>query len=302
MSKPTTKRAAAVKTANDTVLTKAAAVNIDAALAGLTQAQTKISRTLAEIQEELITKHAELAAVDEAITLKKEEMAQLHGLDSVLLSMDEARVRQQEELVQAQTQRQALTAQYEQLKRDTEQARQREEDEYRYARDQARKVDSDKWLFDKAARITDEDIRRAAVERSITEREEYIAKREIELALKSTEVDGKLDNLKKELERNHAIELASVKRALEHTAQMTAVEHKSQVTALSKDVAHRDGLLAAKEAEIQTLRVQLAEAIAAQTTLAKATVEAAGNKTAQAEALSLMTNIGGGGNGKPIRG
>jgi hypothetical protein len=290
----TTKKQQAKTTKDSATVAKAAGVNIETALGGLSAANLKINRTFADMQEELIAKHAELAAVSESIALKKEEMERLHGADAILLTIDELRVKQQEFIAEQGKAQAALREQYAQLQRDAEQTRLREQNEYAYNTQQARKADADVWTEQKRVRGVQEMVRTEAFEKDIMARH-------AELAAKEQEYTAALDKEKTfetrlQVETDRAVNIVAntMKRDATHEKAMADVQHAAQVAGMQKDIEHKDDTIVALQRDMTGLKAQLAEAIAAQTSLAKATVDAASNKTAQAEALTLMTNLGGG--------
>jgi hypothetical protein len=296
-TKTTTKKQAANKAAVTETLQKASGVNIDTALTGLTQAQTKISRTLADIQEELISKHAELAAIDEAIAIKQAEMEALHGKEAVLFTLDELDAQHAERIRSMQAERDDLIKKYAQLKADAEVARQREEQEYLYQRNLVRKADEDKWTQYRADRDRTEKLRLEDFERGLTVRLLEVEQREI-AARQAIEKEQTFEvRVASDVKREVAIITNSMKKDHEHVLSTMQVQHGAQIAGLQKDVEHLNRTVQSRDNEIAELKVALAKAVEAQTTLASKTVDAAQARSAQAEAMATFTAVAGGGNG-----
>lgn len=289
-----TKKAVQKKVTETQTLVKAAGINIDAALTGVVTAQTKIINTFGQIQESLIVKHGDLAAIEEAISLKASELETLHGKDQALLTLDEIRVQHAQFVAQRDEERKVLQAQYDRTKADLAEMHRREVADFVYHRNLERKQDEDNWQAAVEDRRRVEDRRQKDVEQQIADRLAELTVREIaaKAALdKELTFDARVDA---EVKKQVAINTATSTRNHEVAVHTTNIQHAAALSNLTKDVEHLQRTLTAKDVEIHELKVSLAKAVEAQTTLARAAVDAASNTKAQADAMALMTNIGGG--------
>lgn len=300
MASKNTKKQQVQANKNASALGKAAAVDLSQALNSLSQFGIKTQSTLASIQEELIQKHGELQAVDEAIRLKKQEMETLHGVDNVLLSIDDAKAQHAAELAKMEQEREDLKKQFTELKQQLETQRARDDEEYRYKLSLQRKTDTDAWNEQVRLRANDERDRKEKFEKDLAFREEVLKSKETAYQDALTKVANFDADVKKESDKNVAIATNALKKDYEHKIELTKVQHDSEVGKLKHD---NERLIQAHnnlEAQLKEVQAQLKEAYTKNTELAAKAVEAGNNKQAQADALALVTNIGGNGT-RPAR-
>lgn len=278
-------------------LSKASSVDISKTLGGIANAGVTIQSTLSKISEEIIQKHAELQAVDDAIALKKQEMTALHGVDQVLLSIDEAKAQHALILEEQRKEREAQAQQSLVLAAQREQERSREAAEFEYELRQRRKADDDAWNEQVRVRVNAERDRREAFDKDLASREAVLKAREVEYdaALKKAATFD--DEVKKEVSRAEAVLKNSLTKEFNHQAQIASMQHQTQVEKLQFDNQRLSAAASADAAAIKDLQAQLKQAYEENTKLARAAVDGAANAKAQSEALALMTNIGGGSNG-----
>lgn len=282
-----------LQTANAAAVAHAEAVDLTYSLQSLSGAGVEIQQTLSKISENLIGKHAELLAVDTTIKIKKQELAALHGVDSVLLSIDDAKTLQSETIEELNREREAIKASNNLLEENLNQQRKREDAEFVYQLNQRRKQDADAWAEQVRVRANTERDRQETFEKSFSFREEGIKKQETAY----TEAIAKLATFDAELkaksDREVAIALNSLKKDYTHQMELVDVKHGSEILRMGNEVASNSKTIAAQEKQIADLQTQLKAAQEAQITLAKATVDGASNKAAQADALALMSGLGG---------
>lgn len=282
--KKTTTKSEEAKTAKSAAtLAKAEAVNLESSLAGITKASLEAQEAFADVGKRLITKYEELGAVEDAIKLKKEDLKTLHGQDKILLSISEL-----------EAEKVKIEVANKQLEDDLKVARDREEAQFSYDRDQKRKKADDDWAEEVRVRKLQEKERQEAFDKDHKARNEALAAQEkqyqdaiAKAATFDTEVANKV---KAEVGKETGILTAR----FEAEKKLTAVEHKAVVDGLNKDIVHLKETVTAKDAEIASLNEKLSRALDAQTTLAKATVESATNTKALADAQALITNVGNG--------
>lgn len=292
-----TKKQQAQATRNTASLSKAQSIDLSKTLSGITSAGVTIQGTLSKISEEIIQKHAELQAVDESIALKKQDMTNLHGVDQVLLSIDEAKALHAQHL-EDQAKSNELLAQ-EQKARQVQQAqeRAREQEDYTYKLTQARKNDNDSWNEQVRVRTNAERDRQEAFEKDVANREFVLKTKETEYQAALQKAATFDDEVKKEVTRAEAILKNVLTKDFSHQAQIATIQHQTQVEKLQFDNTRLAQTAATADAQIKELQAQLKTAYEENVKLARAAVDGAANSKAQSEALALMTNIGGNGNG-----
>ena len=292
-----TKKQQAQSARNTASISKAQSIDLSKTLSGITSAGVTIQGTLSKISEEIIQKHAELQAVDDSIALKKQDMTNLHGVDQVLLSIDEAKAlhvlaleeqeKEKAQLAQDERDRQAQRAQ----------ERAREEEAYSYKLTQNRKNDIDVWNEQVRVRTNAERDRQEAFEKDVANREFVLKTKETEYQAALTKAATFDDEVKKEVTRAEAILKNVLTKDFSHQAQIATIQHTTQVEKLQFDNQRLTQTAASADAQVKELQTQLKTAYEENVKLARAAVDGAANSKAQSEALALMTNIGGNGNG-----
>lgn len=292
-----TKKQQAQATRNTASISKAQSIDLSKTLSGITSAGVTIQGTLSKISEEIIQKHAELQAVDESILLKKQDMQNLHGVDQVLLTIDEAKALHAQHLADQEKQNELVAQEQRDLQSQRAQDRAREEEAYSYKLTQNRKNDIDVWNEQVRVRTNAERDRQEAFEKDVTNREFVLKTKEAEYQAalaKSATFD---DEVKKEVSRAEAILKNVLTKDFSHQAQIASMQHQTLNEKLSGDNKRLTESAVTYEAQIKDLQVQLKTAYEENVKLARAAVDGAANAKAQSDALALMTNIGGNGNG-----
>ncbi len=298
-SKNNTKKQQAQSIRNSASLAKAGSLDLTKTLNALATSGVQIQSTLSNIQEEIIQKAAELTAVEEAITLKKEELSALHGVDSILLNIDEAKALHTQHLAEMDKQKDQIIQEHEELKAQLEQERHRENDTFTYNLAQQRKTDSDAWTEQVRVRGNQERDRREAFEKDIANREAVLKSKELEYAAaleKAKTFDAEVD---KAVKSQVAIVTNTLNKDFKHTQELAAMQHATAIEKLSFDNKRLVEAANNYETQNKELQAQLKEAYAKNAELAKAAVDGAANAKAQSDALALMTNIGGGNGTRP---
>lgn len=292
-----TKKQQAQATKNTASISKAQSIDLTKTLNALTAAGVGIQSSLSKISEEIIQKHAELQAVDESINLKKKEMSDLHGVDQVLLNIDEAKALHAQTLEDHEKQKQHLAEENLAVLAQRAQERQREQEEYTYKLQQTRKNEIDAWNEQVRIRTNAERDRQEAFEKDVANREAVLKAKETDYQAALAKAATFDDEVKKEVSKAEAILKNTLTRDFNHQAQIATMQHTTAVEKLQFESQRLAAASAAQEAQIKELQAQLKTAYEENVKLARAAVDGAANAKAQSEALALMTNIGGSGNG-----
>jgi hypothetical protein len=296
-SKKSTKKQQVQQNRNAVAVGKAASFNVETSLSAITATSLKVQADFSKISEELIQKNAEYQAVTEAISLKKQEMENLHGVDQVLLTIDEAKALHAQYLEDQQKEKERLHQENLEVLAQRAQERAREEEAYAYKLAQTRKAETDEWNEQVRVRTHSERDRREAFEKDVLNRELALKQKETEYQTALAKLATFDDEVKKEVSKAEAILKNVLTKDFTHQAQIAQMQHQTQVEKLQFDNTRLTQSVAASEAQIKELQTQLKDAYAKNAELATKAVEGASNKQAQADALALVTNIGGNGNG-----
>lgn len=299
-----TKTKAATKTAAEAtgIIERSKEIKIDSVLANIGKAQTAATGALADIQRELIERMGDLQTINAAIELREADIETLHGKDAVLMSLDDLNTK-------LATERQNFTvalaqarAEYERAMADLTTQRQREVAEYGYKLKQDRQAEADTYKRGVEDRNRQEQLRQAEFDRRLAEAEADLAGRKQKIAeaeqLLAT-FDARVEAVAKE---KADAQVRQIKMALDHQAKLDAVTNQAALRQAESDAARARADLEKAEREIAALKAQLSMAYEKQSELAGKVADAATMKTAQAESLALMTNIGGGNGATRARG
>jgi hypothetical protein len=292
-----TKKQQAQSTRNTASIAKAQSIDLSKTLSGITSAGVTIQGTLSKISEEIIQKHAELQAVDESIALKKQDMQNLHGVDQVLLTIDEAKALHAQALEEQEKEKAQLAQDERDRQAQRAQDRTREEADYSYKLTQNRKNDNDTWNEQVRIRTNAERDRQEAFEKDVANREFVLKTKETEYQAalaKAATFEAEVTAASK---REVAIVTNVLTKDFNHKTEIATIQHTTQVEKLQFDNQRLGQYAATAEAQIKELQAQLKTAYEENVKLARAAVDGAANAKAQSDALALMTNIGGNGNG-----
>lgn len=292
-----TKKQQAQATRNTASISKAQSIDLSKTLSGITSAGVTIQGTLSKISEEIIQKHAELQAVDDSIVLKKQEMGDLHGVDQVLLSIDDAKALHARHLDEQAKEKELIAQEHQNLQNQQAQARTREEEAYTYQLQQTRKNELDAFNEQVRIRTNAERDRQEAFSKDVANREFLLKSKEVDYQAALTKAATFDQDVAKEVKKAEAILGNVLAKDFTHKTEIASIQHASQVEKLTADNQRLTVSAASDAATIQSLQAQLKDAYAKNAELAAKAVEGASNKQAQADALALVTNIGGNGNG-----
>lgn len=282
MSSKNSKRSQAQETRNTAALDKASNLELDKALSSVSSASINAQGLFGDISKMLVTKYAELQAVNDSIGLKRSELEELHGRDRLLLSLDDLRMEYDKEKLQQQEERAQLIK-----------AREQQSDEYDYELNQKRKAANDQW--DEMQRVRDRNnlIKQEEFDKNLKERENELKRIDLEYKAAIDKANSFDDVLKKEVEKQVSIVTNVLKKDHAHITQISDIQYKAEVEKLSLDNSRLTATINHNDTIIVSLQKQLAAAQDAQTRLASEAVSAAANQKGMADMQSLITNIGG---------
>jgi len=276
------KRKQAQDSRNAVALDKAGSLQLDKALGDVSSTSIIVQSLFGKISEELVTKHSELKAINDAIDLKKTELTDLHGKDRILLSIDDLNVEFKKE-------QDRITQEREEIQRELQQ----QDAAFEYNRNQERKAANDRW--DEVVRVRERDQKIKEEEFEKLHKAKHDELKAIDLEYKSAieKVKSFDDVVKKEVDKQVSIVSNVLKKDHAHQLEIIHIQHTSAVDRLVADSARLNDTITANNVLISSLQSQLAAAHAAQTKLASEAVSAAANQKGMADMQSLITNIGG---------
>jgi colicin import membrane protein len=276
-----TKNEEAKTAKNAATIAKAEAINLESSLAGITKASLEAQEAFAEVGKRLQAKYEELSAVEDAIKLKKDDLKALHGQDKLL-----------KEISELEAEKVKIEATNKQLEDDLKVARDREEVEFKYKRDQERKGEEDARKEELRLEANKERDRKEAFEKDLRIRMETLQARETEYQTALAKNATFDQELAAKVNAEVGKEKGMLTSKFEAEKKLIAVEHKAVVDGLNKDIEHANKTIAAVHVELGAVRAQLEKALQANMELASKTVEGANDKKSLADMQSIVTTVG----------
>lgn len=283
------------------VLADVASLTAEAAVKKVTEAGLTINKTLGGINEQVMGLVEELKKLDEAIKLKTEELAALHGKDIAASTIDvlvaeydkkkaelQAEMeRLQKELAETRTKFEADLAAERQA---TETARKRAEEEYSYDIQQQRKKEQDAFQEQLRQQSATERDRKEKLEKEWATREESLKLREKELEDLRKQVAEFPAQLKKDTDAAAAIAGNRVKAEWEVKFTLAQKDAETAQRVASMEIASLKEANAKQAQALQTLQTELAEAKRQVQAIAEKALESASGARALAEVQGVIAS------------
>lgn len=283
------------------VLTDVSGLSAESAVKKVTEAGLVINKTLGGINEQVIALVEELKKLDEAIQLKTEELAALHGKDVAASAIDvlvaeydrkkadlEAEMaRLQKEIADSRTKFATDLA----AERDaTELTRKRAEEEYSYNFQLQRKKEQDAFQEQLRQQAATERDRKEKQEKDWAVREEALKLREKELVDLRKQVADFPTALKKETDAAAAIAGNRVKGEWELKFTLAQKDAETAQRVGTMEIAALKEANAKQAQALQALQAELAEAKRQVQTIAEKALESASGARALAEVQGVIAS------------
>ncbi len=288
-----TARAEAVKSAvadlaADKVVAKVASVGLE------------VTRKLSQVSEELVQQTQELDLVREAVRLAKEELEQLHGVDTAATAVEyliadyEEKAAKLEEAIEAKKAQWAEEeARYNKAQFDRKQldesSRKRELDEYTYRTTQERKKADDAFQENLRQRLQEEKIRQEELQRQWQQREAALTASEKELQDLRAQVATFPARVDAEVKKAEAIVGNTVKREYEHKIQLLTKDQEAAANMAKLQIQSHAETIAKQAATIEALQQRLALSDSKVQSIAEKALDSASERRALAEITQMAT-------------
>ncbi|WNG28366.1 kinetoplast-associated protein [Cystobacter fuscus] len=283
------------------VLTEVSNLTAESAVKKVTEAGLTINRTLAGINEQVMALVEELKQLDEAIKLKTEELAALHGQDIAASAIDVlvAEYDRKKEELRAEMERlqkeiadtRTKFAQDLAAERDAvEVARKRAEEEYTYAQQLSRKKEQDAFAEQMRVQSAAERDRKEKLEKEWAVREEALKLREKELEELRKQVADFPSVLKKETGAAAAIAGNQVKSDWEMKFTLAQKDAETAQRVASMEIASLKETNTKQAQAVLSLQAELAEAKRQVQAIAEKALESASGARALAEVQGVIAS------------
>jgi len=282
-------------------VTDSAGLTVEKVTQSLTKAGLDINKTLNSVRELFESEIAALQTIKEAIEAKQEELEELFSKEVVASSLrdlvlqHEARktelAKAEEDARKAWAIEQANHA-AEQKDRNEKLAKERarEHEEYEYSKVIARRNEETAWKLQAEKRAREQKATEEGLEKAWREREEALKKTETEVAAAKNKLDNFDALVKAEVDKNVAIISNTLKSKHETEARIAKLEFDSTQKLLAHDNDILKATVAAKDKEIQALRLALEKKDSEVKEVAVAAMNAQSGKQALAAVQETVQN------------
>jgi chromosome segregation ATPase len=294
-----TKEQEALDTHAKNVLADVSGLTAETAVKKVTEAGLTINKTLAGINEQVISLVEELKQLDEAIQLKTEELNGLHGKDVAASAIDVLVAEYDKKKAELETEMERLQKDIEDTRAKAaaelatereaaELARKRAEEAYSYDTQQLRKKEQDAFAEGLRQQSATERDRKEKLEKEWATREEALKLREKELEDLRKQVSEFPLVLKKETDTAAAIVGNRVKSEWDLKLTLATKDAETAQRVASMEIASLKDTTAKQAQAIQTLQAELNEAKRQVQAIAEKALESASGARALAEVQGVI--------------
>ncbi len=281
------------------VLADVSGLTAETAVKKVTEAGLTINKTLAGINEQVISLVEELKQLDEAIHLKTEELSGLHGkdvaasaIDVLVAEYDKKKAELEAEMERRQKDiadtRAKAAAELATEREAAEVARKRAEEEYAYDTQLSRKKEQDAFAEGLRQQSALERDRKEKLEKEWATREEALKLREKELEDLRKQVSEFPLVLKKETDTASAIVGNRVKSEWDLKLTLATKDAETAQRVASMEIASLKETATKQAQTIQTLQAELNEAKRQVQAIAEKALESASGARALAEVQGVI--------------
>jgi chromosome segregation ATPase len=246
-----------VELKNDVVLETVKSITLDGVSKKIAAVQVDIQQTLAKLSTELTQNLDTLNTVNAAISLKQEELKNLHDIEVTKISLDTLN-QDIEATRQLWTDEQTKKAKEDDLARRERQLRwTREEEQYKYERDQAHKKLEDDFNARIQEATKQNTLQAEALQRSWEKREADLKSKEQEFTTLRAEVEAFPAKLKAEVQKAESIVGNVIKKDFEMERKLLEANFNNKIQLAEAQVASEKMKTVELEKQVASLKAQL---------------------------------------------
>jgi hypothetical protein len=242
------------------VLQSVAGLNLDVVSGKIAATQVEVQKSLAGLSAKLVEELETLRNVEQAIGLKREELKQLYDIESAAVDLDElyAKIDSQREAWEEEQARKQREFAEMQSERNKQWGRAEEEYQYRLVQEHKKQDDAFKGKLEEQEKANRN--KQEALDKSWTEREAELKKRETELQELRAKVDGIPEMVKKAENAAQAVATNSVKKEYETKMVLNQKDMDTAQKLAAQEVASLKAALEKATGQIADLKGQLEQA------------------------------------------
>jgi hypothetical protein len=252
------KQAEAIKATE--VLQSVAGLNLDTVSGKIAATQVEVQKSLAGLSARLVEELETLRTVEEAITLKREELKQLYDLEAAAVDLDDlyAKIDSQRAAWDEEQGRKQREFAELQAERNKQWARAEEEHQYEVAQEHKRQEDGFRAKIEEQQKANRN--KQEALEKGWAEREAELKKHETELQELRARVEVIPEQIKKAENAAGIIATNSVKKEYEHKMVISTKDMELAQKLAAQEVASLKQALDKATAQLSELKAQLEQA------------------------------------------
>lgn len=246
-----------VELKNDVVLETVKSITLDGVSKKIAAVQVDIQQTLAKLSTELTQNLDTLNTVNTAITLKQEELKNLHDIEATKISLDT--LNQDIEVTrQTWTEEQVRRSKEDDMARRERQVKwAREEEQYKYEREQAHKKLEDDFNARIQEATKQNTLQAEALQRSWEKREADLKSKEQEFTTLRAEVEAFPAKLKAEVQKAESIVGNVMKKDFEMERKLLEANFNNKIQLAEAQVASEKMKTVELEKQVASLKAQL---------------------------------------------
>jgi hypothetical protein len=265
------------------VLNKVKDMTFDSVTKELAGVQVELQKTLAELSGTLAEQFQLLEDVQKSITLKHQELKELHQIEAMATTLDEQQAEIAETKERWEEEQLEWKRNFAQLKSDTQKQWAREQEDYQYDVKLKNKKQEDVLTDMFAQKEKANREKQEQLEKNWAEREAILKKTEQELAELRAFKESNDERIKKAVNQEVAIANNSLKKEYEHKMVLTQKDAESEKKLAQVELANATQTITKLQAQVDDLKQQISEANHRVTEIStKALDSASGRSTTEA--------------------
>jgi len=252
------RRAAAIQ--ETAVLDSVKDLNLDSVSKSITDTQVEIQKVLADLSAKVMDRLQELQNIEGAISLKRDDLKQLHDIEVKATTQDELEAQIAETRKKWEEEQAGKKREFSEMQSERNKAWKREEEEYQYRISQERKKADDVFAALMQQQDRQNKDKQEHLEKTWAERETELKKREQELVELRSWKEGEQERVKKAVNAEVAVATNSVKK--EYETRMTLANKDAEMEKKLAEQSNKSMLEnnAKLHQQIDQMKVQLEQA------------------------------------------
>lgn len=235
-------------------------LSLDSVTKNITDTQVEMQETLAGLSAKLIAQLQVLRDVEEAIKLKREDLARLRQIEAKAETLDELEAEITKKRKDWEDEQAAKAREFAEMRSERNKEWKRQEDEYKYQIDQEHNKVKDSFDVLKARQERENKEKQEHLEKQWAERETELKKREQELVELRSFKEQVPEMIKKQSNADTAVALNSLKKEYEQKMQLAAKDYEIDKRLAEQQIGSMQQQQTKQQQQLDDLKAQLEQA------------------------------------------